>query len=49
MGLLGGLAKVGLAKRAYREVQKPQNQARLKRLWSRVTGGGRSRGTAARR
>ena len=39
MGILGGLAKAGLAKKAYNEARKPKNQAKLKQLWSKVTGG----------
>lgn len=38
MGILGSLAKVGLAKKVFNEVRKPTNQRKLKRLWSKVTG-----------
>lgn len=49
MGLLGGLAKAGLAKKAYNEAQKPKNQARLKQLFSKVAGKGASGTQVARR
>lgn len=46
MGILGGLAKAGLAKKAYNEARKPKNQAKLKQLWSKVTGGNGNKTTA---
>ena len=44
MGLLSGLTKVGLAKKAIDEARKPENQRRIKRLLSRGKGdsGGRA-------
>lgn len=48
MGLLGGLAKAGLAKKAYNEARKPKNQAKAKQLFNKVTGrGGNATGTKA--
>ena len=38
MGILGSLAKVGLAKKAFTEARKPENQRKLKQLWAKVTG-----------
>ena len=38
MGILGSLAKVGLAKKVFDEARKPKNQRKLKRLWSKATG-----------
>ena len=40
MGLLSGLAKAGLAKKAYNEARKPQNQARAKQLFTKLSGRG---------
>ncbi len=37
MGLLSGLAKAGLAKKALDEARKPHNRAKLKDLFARVT------------
>lgn len=37
MGILGSLAKVGLAKKVFNEARKPKNQRRLKRLWAKAT------------
>jgi hypothetical protein len=39
MGLLSGLTKVGLAKKAVDEARKPENQRRIKKLFSRSKGG----------
>lgn len=38
MGLLGGLAKAGLARKAFNEAKKPKNQRKLKQLFDKVTG-----------
>jgi len=40
MGLLGGMAKAGLAKKVYDEARKPQNQAKIKSMISKVTSKG---------
>ncbi len=37
MGILGSLAKVGLAKKVFNEARKPKNQRKLKQLWSKAT------------
>ena len=43
MGLLSGLVKAGIAKKVFTEAQKPQNQAKAKQLFSKLTNkGGRS-------
>jgi hypothetical protein len=39
MGLLSGLAKAGLAKKAIDEAKKPENQRKIKRLLSKNKGG----------
>lgn len=49
MGLLGGLAKAGLARKAFREVKKPKNQAKIKRWFSKLTGGGNDASRTRRR
>lgn len=48
MGLLGGMAKAGMAKKVYNEARKPQNQAKIKSMFSKVTnkGGGGTGGGA---
>jgi hypothetical protein len=38
MGLLSGLAKAGLAKKAVDEAKKPKNQRKLKSLFSKDKG-----------
>lgn len=40
MGLLSGLAKAGLAKKAVSEARKPKNQRKIKSLFSKGKGGG---------
>jgi hypothetical protein len=37
MGILGSVAKVGMAKKVFNEARKPKNQRRLKQLWSKAT------------
>ena len=44
MGLLGGLAKVGLAKKAFSEARKPENQRRIKSAISSLRGKAGSKG-----
>ncbi|MFN0027560.1 MAG: hypothetical protein ACKV2O_10340 [Acidimicrobiales bacterium] len=43
MGLLSGLAKAGLAKKAVSELRRPENQAKARRLFSQLSN--RRRGT----
>jgi hypothetical protein len=38
MGLISGLAKAGLAKKALTEARKPQNQRRAMELFNRLRG-----------
>lgn len=38
MGLLSGLAKAGLAKKAVSEARKPKNQQKLKSMFSKNKG-----------
>jgi hypothetical protein len=38
MGFLGTAVKAGLAKKAWTEARKPQNQAKAKQLFGKVTG-----------
>ena len=45
MGIVSGLVKVGLAKKAFDEARKPKNQERLRQLWGRVRGSGGRRAT----
>lgn len=49
MGLFSGLAKAGLAKKAFREARKPRNQAKIKQMVSKVTGKGSARSSSANR
>lgn len=56
MGFLGTAVKAGLARKAWTEARKPQNQAKAKQLFGKVTGRGTSasgrtgsRSTASRR
>ncbi|MCW2778159.1 MAG: hypothetical protein JWN17_1884 [Frankiales bacterium] len=37
MGLLNGLVKAGLAKKVLEQAQKPENQARAKELFRKMT------------
>ena len=48
MGLFSGLAKAGMAKKVFNEAKKPHNQAKAKRLFSKLTGKGRQSGTSTR-
>lgn len=43
MGLMSKLTKAGLAKKAYDEARKPQNQARIKSAVARLRNRGGSR------
>jgi hypothetical protein len=38
MGLFGGMAKAGIARKVFREAQKPTNQRKIKQLFRRITG-----------
>lgn len=51
MGILGGLMKAGIAKKVYNEARKPQNQAKAKEMFRKVTnkGGGTGSGTGSGR
>ena len=40
MGLLSGLMKAGIAKKAIDEARKPQNQAKARELFAKVRGRG---------
>lgn len=40
MGILSGLIKVGVANKVLREARKPANQARARRLFTKLTGKG---------
>ncbi len=44
MGLLSGLIKAGVAKKVFDEAQKPQNQAKAKALFGKLTSKGSSSG-----
>jgi hypothetical protein len=48
MGLISKLTKAGVAKKAMDEARKPQNQAKLKDLASKVRGKGGKGGQAPR-
>lgn len=48
MGLIGKLTKAGIAKKAVDEARKPRNQAKLKRLFSKLTNKGDRRRQPAR-
>ena len=39
VGLLGGFAKAGVAKKVFDEARKPQNQAKIKEMIARARGG----------
>ncbi len=43
MGLISGLVKAGIAKKVYDEARKPQNQAKAKQLFSKLTNKGAQR------
>ena len=49
MGLLSGLVKAGIAKKVLTEAQKPQNQAKAKQLFSKLTSKGSSGPRGGRR
>ena len=42
MGLLSGMIKAGIAQKVYSEARKPQNQAKAKQLFSKLTSKGGS-------
>ena len=46
MGLLSGMLKAGVAKKAVNEARKPQNQAKAKQLFGKLTNKGSSGGGA---
>ena len=48
MGILSGLAKAGIANKAFKEARKPANQARAKQLFTRLTGKGGAAAPATR-
>lgn len=51
MGLIGGMMKMGLAKKVYDEARKPQNQRKIKGALSSLTNkgqGGRGGGRRSR-
>lgn len=49
MGLLSGLAKAGLAKKALSEARKPKNQQKLKSLLSSDKSKGKGKARSGRR
>jgi hypothetical protein len=46
MGFIGSAIKLGVARRVWNEVRKPQNQARARQLFDKATG--KSAGTTTR-
>lgn len=49
MGFIGTALKAGIAKRVWNEARKPQNQAKAKQLFSKVTGSGGGQATRSSR
>ena len=49
MGLLSGLLKAGIATKLIEQARKPQNQAKAKDLFTKVTSKGKGQGGTTRR
>ncbi len=49
MGLINGLVKAGIAKKIFDEARKPQNQAKAKELFAKLTDKGGAKRTPADR